>query len=136
MESHFKSVLSFGSLDGKVSEAEEFFAEDGAGSLYKSGFNNNKIFIEQTDAKDMVLIDKTYHTYVISHLPGAFVYDVCKLIRLPFDIRLIMIRFCYLILYSVICYFAIKKLKTNKLIFAAIALFPTCIFIATNITYD
>jgi uncharacterized membrane protein len=41
-----------------------------------------------------------------------------------------------LILYTILCYFGMKRLKSGKMILAVIAMFPTTIFLAANYSYD
>ncbi len=41
-----------------------------------------------------------------------------------------------LLLYTLLCYFGIRKLKSGKLIASVIVTLPTAIYVASNITYD
>jgi uncharacterized membrane protein len=41
-----------------------------------------------------------------------------------------------LILYTILCYFGMKRLQSGKMILAVIAMFPTTIFLAANYSYD
>lgn len=137
LESHFKFVLSLTPNDGTVTGAEEFFCEDGTKTIYRASYNSNNEFREEVNNLDNTVVEKTYNAHFqLSHLPGTIIYSLGKLMGLPFSIRIDLIRFLYLFLYSIICYFAIKKLKSNKLIFLVIALFPSNLFLASNITYD
>ncbi len=41
-----------------------------------------------------------------------------------------------LLLYTLLCYFGIRKLKSGKMIASVIVLLPTAVYVASNITYD
>lgn len=40
------------------------------------------------------------------------------------------------LVYSLCCYFAMKRLHSGKMILAVVAMFPTSLFIASNYSYD
>lgn len=136
LESHFKSILSMSFLHDELTEVECLFAEDGAATIYKTSYNENLDLIKKSNELDYKCTNKSYNSFNLAHFPGAIIYSLAKTVQIPFSMRLNLVRFTYLILYALICYLAIRKLKTNKLIFSTIALFPTCIFMAANITYD
>lgn len=74
--------------------------------------------------------------FKITHLPAGVAIAVARMFGANFYTRYMFGQFANLLLYSIICFFAIKKLKTGKMVAATIALFPTNIFIACNYSYD
>jgi len=72
----------------------------------------------------------------IGYIPSAIMIAIGNLIHLPFHITFILGRWINLLVYSLIVYFAIKKLKSGKMIMAVIALFPTALFLASSYNYD
>ncbi len=55
---------------------------------------------------------------------------------IPFYIFVIMARFSNCLVYSVVLYYAIKRLRSGKLLLSSIALIPVAIFIASTFSYD
>ena len=45
-------------------------------------------------------------------------------------------RFTGLLAYGIICYFAIHRLKSGKMILAMVLMMPSCVFLAANYSYD
>ena len=72
----------------------------------------------------------------IPHLPAAIFVALGRLFNLPFPIIFLSGKLANLLLYALLCYAGIKRLKTGKLLFAVIALFPTNIYVASNYSYD
>lgn len=93
--------------------------------------NNNTISAEkQTD----VSVVNAYN--MIGYLPSAIVISLGNILHIPYYLIFIFGRFANVFVYSLVVYFAIKKLVSGKMIMAMIALFPTAMFLATSYTYD
>ncbi len=84
-----------------------------------------EIFVSETDSK-----------FTISHLPSGIFIAVARLFGAGFEAKYNTGRLAYLLVYAFACYFAIKKIKSGKMILATICMFPTNLFLATNYTYD
>ncbi|MBO5292315.1 MAG: DUF2142 domain-containing protein [Lachnospiraceae bacterium] len=56
--------------------------------------------------------------------------------KLPFVWCMMLGKFGNLLLYTVVCYFAVKAAKQGKVLVAALALIPNCIFAAASFSYD
>lgn len=80
-------------------------------------------FIEPGDMKAVYAMDGL--SIAIGRFFGATYYA-----------QYLMGLFSQLFIYSVLCYFAIKRLHSGKMLLAVIALFPTNLFLATNYSYD
>ena len=72
----------------------------------------------------------------LGHIPSGLALMLGRIVRLPNHLVFIFGRWINICLYSIIIFFAIRKLKTGKMIMAVIALFPTSIFLASNYSYD
>ena len=59
-----------------------------------------------------------------------------RVLQLPFHWMWSMGRFFGLLAYTIVGYFAIRRLKSGKMILAAVLLIPTCIFLASTFSYD
>lgn len=72
----------------------------------------------------------------VAYLPSAIALIIGGILQLPYHLIFIFGRWINLLIYAVVIYFAIRKLKTGKMIMSVIALFPTAIFLAANYNYD
>ncbi len=63
-------------------------------------------------------------------------FYIGRVLQLPFHWTWSLGRFFGLLAYTVIGYFAIRRLKTGKMILSAVLLIPTCIFLASTFSYD
>ncbi len=83
-----------------------------------------------------------YATYTVNvdnsipHKPAGILIAVSRLFGANFRTRFICGQFGMLITYAALAYFAIKKLKSGKMIMSIIALFPTNLVLASNFSYD
>ncbi|HEX8974732.1 MAG TPA: DUF2142 domain-containing protein [Patescibacteria group bacterium] len=71
-----------------------------------------------------------------AYLPSAFALALGNLLHLPFHIMFAFARWINLLFYSAVVFFAIRRLKTGKMLMSVIALFPTAIFLAASYNYD
>ncbi len=92
--------------------------------------------VELMNARDEV---STYTVEVYNSLPhrlaGVFI-AVARLFGADFRTKFVCGQFAMLIIYATTVYFAIRKLKSGKMIMSVIALFPTTIVLASNYSYD
>lgn len=72
----------------------------------------------------------------IGSLPNAIGLWLGRLLHLPCVWRYELGRFCGLLFYSLVMFFAIRRLKYRKLVLASIAMLPVCLFLAANYSYD
>ena len=72
----------------------------------------------------------------IGYLPAASALMMGRILHLPYDLIFVLGRFSNLLVYSLVVFFAIRKLNSGKMLLAAIALLPTSIFLASNYSYD
>ncbi len=72
----------------------------------------------------------------IAYLPSASVLFWGRLFNVPAHLIFVFGRLMNLLAYCLIVFFAIRKLKTGKILMAVIALLPTALFLAANYSYD
>ncbi len=92
--------------------------------------------IEALNASDERLAKVAQSQFSIAHLPAGLMIAVARMFGAGFVVRYNLGRMMYLLVYAFVCYFAIKKIKSGKMIISTICLFPTILFIATNYAYD
>ncbi|MBP1546060.1 MAG: DUF2142 domain-containing protein [Oscillospiraceae bacterium] len=72
----------------------------------------------------------------LGYIPVIVCIILQRIFDIPYYIFIIMSRFSNVIVYSVVLYLGIKRLRSGQLIFAAIALIPENVLIAANYSYD
>lgn len=72
----------------------------------------------------------------MAYIPSATGLFLGRLLHLPFNSIFVLGRIGNLFAFALITFFAIKRLKSGKLILSVIALFVTNIFLAANYSYD
>jgi uncharacterized membrane protein len=98
--------------------------------------NANGVYWEREDSED------NYHELnipgmaTIGYIPQALMLLFAKLFRLPFALVYLAGRLGNLFLYSIVMYFAIKKMPIGKRILTAISLLPTLMFLTGVYAYD
>ena len=96
---------------------------------------------ERLNTSDRVVMSdarsyRYYYYQYISYLPSGLVMSICRVFNLPFIFTYCMGRFTNLIMYALIVFFAMKRLRSGKAILAVIAAFPINMFLASNYSYD
>lgn len=106
--------------------------------VFGSGFDlqTYKEYLNEFNKADGILISKSAAQFSISHLPAGIFLALGRLLGLGFTARYNLGRVAYILVYSFVCYFAIKKIKSGKMILSVICLLPTVLFMATNYSYD
>ncbi len=72
----------------------------------------------------------------VAYLPGAIALFLGRMFSLSFHNILILARIAILVLFAALCFFAIRKIKSGKMILILIALLPTNVYLASNFSYD
>lgn len=72
----------------------------------------------------------------LGHLPAAIGIFLAEGLHMSLIMQIWMGRLFVLLFYAIIMYFAIKRIKVGKLIMALIGLYPTCVMLSANYTYD
>ncbi|MDR1953506.1 MAG: DUF2142 domain-containing protein [Clostridiales Family XIII bacterium] len=120
-------------------------AERNAGSIAQEDYfdsDTRKPLVDEKNAEYALGYDNMWHknylrSYInVGHMPSGLFLYIGRAMGLPFSLLFIFGRFANVLVYALIVYFAIRKLKTGKYILAVIALMPTALFLASNYGYD
>ena len=135
-ETHYKRSIEVSHwLDGYVTGTELEFTSNN-NILYNvlpnqsQEISDTKYLLDEQYLYDVVQpVDSSLSLYNgLPYIPSAFFLFLGRGFQLPFHTMFYLGRWANVLLYSIIVYYAIKKLKTGKMIMAVIALFPTNIF--------
>lgn len=72
----------------------------------------------------------------IGYLPVATVMFICDTFNINFTVMIVLSKFSNALVYSIIVYWGMKRLKSGQYILSSIALMPTCLFLASVFSYD
>jgi len=72
----------------------------------------------------------------LGYLPSICALVVGRILHLPAHIIFVLGRWVNILVFSLVVFLAIRKLKSGKMILSIIALFPTSIFLASHYNYD
>ena len=72
----------------------------------------------------------------VSYIPSAVGMMIGRGIGLPFSVTYMLGKFANTLLFAVLVYFSMKKLRDGKIVILLIALIPTNIYLAANYSYD
>lgn len=87
--------------------------------------------------KDKTLTGRFWPRYRnLCYLPAAFGLWLGRLISLPYHMTFMLGRWFNVLFYAVVVFLAIRKLKSGKILAAAVALIPFNIFMASSYSYD
>ena len=105
-----------------------------SGQVSASG--NNEIVEKLNDTDNLVVGVQHWNGSTVAHIPAGLASAIFRFLGAPYVVYVMAGRFANLLVYTIICYFAIKKLSSGKMVMATVALFPTSMLLATNYTYD
>ena len=72
----------------------------------------------------------------IEYVPYALTMSLCRLVGLSASRTLLLVRLTGGIFYSIVTYLGMRKLRYGKMLYAAIALLPTSVFLAAELGYS
>ncbi len=144
-ETHFKnaSMLSH-ILDGRVSDADMDVL-----TRFVSTALEHDIYTEEPHSQ---WVEKINHDYEYGnwvaigrlrpttnnwcYIPNAIGLFLGRVLSLPYSTMFVLGRFTNLLAYATLVYFALKKIKSGKMLLASVALLPPCIFMAASYSRD
>ena len=137
LDSHFSWAVNASYFkDSYVSAADAKIYYVDAESMVKSSLSESKSAITLFNDYDQEVIAVQNNKTTIAHrLSGIFI-AVSRMFGASFYQQFLLGEFANLLIYAVVCFQAIKKLNSGKMILTVIALFPTNLFLATSYSYD
>lgn len=119
-----------------VTQADQAFFTAAYESLAKPNGSANLGNVRYMNMAHEYVLEMQDTGISLPHLPSGVFMAVARLFGGSFQVTFLAGEFANLLVYAFLTYFAIKKLKSGKMIMAVFALFPTNLLIATNFSYD
>ncbi|MBQ2933583.1 MAG: DUF2142 domain-containing protein [Clostridia bacterium] len=136
-DSHSKFVLTSSYIgEGYKSEADDLIFTNREYYNPKDNAANNIANIEYLNEAGTKLSGKHASSTTIAHLPIGTGVAVSRFLGATYVAASNIGRLLNLITCVLVCYLAMKKLKSGKMILATIALLPTNMFLMTSYAYD
>ncbi len=141
VDSHYRTVVAQSNLYGLFTQADHDIVALDADYLLNNTVENNAQIFKKSEEKynknDKVVYDNGEKRNIsIARMPASIAIAVCRFFRASFVTKMNCAKFINLFIYTLVCYLAIRKLKSGKTVMFVIALFPTNIFLASTISYD
>lgn len=89
-----------------------------------------------TGVTTAIQADYLKHIWVICYIPSALALWFGRILHLPYVMIFYLGCFANLSLYMFLCYAAIKKVKSGKMIIVVVSLMTTAVFLAARYSYD
>lgn len=143
VESHFRFMLQWTDPDGQVeisgSEYDGMYGYAARVETSIADLNSWKAWLNEQDTIDTgEVLNNSFTSFYnrLASLPGSLVYMITSVIGLPFAIKYVLTKLIYSVIFSVVCFLGMRQLNSGKMIFAAIAMIPSVLFMASNYSYD
>ena len=136
-ESHYRWALC-SSYGGTVfiTEADRKCVNAHPDSFISVTVEENNAKIETMNNSGEILSSIERGAPRITHLSMGVPMALARFFGASFNTQVLAGRIGNVLLYAVLCYFAIRKLKSGKVLISIIALFPTNLFLAASFSYD
>lgn len=137
IDSHYKWALSASSL-GKtyISQADFDFYSLNTETFPGEELETSETYEKKLNEEYKIYVETYYGEISIAHIPAGVGIALARFFGMPFSVVYRAGEAFNLLAYALLCYLAIKKLKSGKMIAAVVALFPTNIFLASCYSYD
>lgn len=135
-ETHYLHTLKTVSNNTSYSSADHLVINNDPVVMVSDSFDGNVGRIIKLNAAESKAGGTAEFDFNIANVLSGVALKVAKYFHLPFYISFKIGEMPLLFIYAFVCYFAIKKLKSGKMLLSVIALFPTSLFLATNYSYD
>ena len=137
IDTHYKWSLN-------ASQVGAFYYSDADVHVFRNGPNywvdktaaeNYENMANMEEMSQMVLYQRTAK-FQLSHLPSGLFMALARMFGGNFYISTTLAKMANVLVYAIVCFFAIKRLKSGKMILTVVALIPTSLFIASSFSYD
>ena len=138
IDSHFKFAISSSSVAHiGLSEPELEVLTNGGNFIQNTDtYAQNIEKINTLNKNSDAIIKYIDHNISLTALPSGVVIALLRLFGANFFVIYKFGQIPIVLVYSLCCYFAMKRLHSGKMILAVVAMFPTSLFIASNYSYD
>lgn len=144
-EIHYERALELSNvLNGIMYEADEMNIKEYVENINShSCFDrtSNQVYMDKLELsysnKKLVPHDFTYYRFSsVSSIPSAIGIIIARGLNMSYEGVFNMGRFFNLLIYAILIFCAIKRVKYGKILVAVIGLIPTTVFMAANYSYD
>ncbi len=137
-ESHYEWAINGSYIgDAYYCKADEDIINMSGDFMYYGKDENNGKVIQKYNTDSNVATKTVFEKSTkLSSLPSGIFIALGRLFNRSFYERYCMGKLANLLCYALICYFAIKKVQSGRVIMSIIALFPTNLLLASNYAYD
>ena len=138
IDNHYKWVLNASYL-GKTSYITQADINvEYVSSIYwpQENININSKNISEMNEDYKVIIGVEDGDTTVAHIPSGLFFAIGRLFKLSFYEVITFAKMASALVYCFVCFFAIKRLKSGKMIAVVVSLIPTSLFLATNFSYD
>lgn len=144
-ETHYSRAVNLShKFDKKISASDQVLLNKFASVALDKAFyakRDQKAYMEYLNMleKSKYYIDApgiSLDLVSVSYIPSAVGLMVGRGIGLPFSLAYILGKFANTLLFAILVYFSMKKLKDGKIVILLIALIPTNMYLAANYSYD
>lgn len=139
LDSHYQWAVQASFFKKAFYTESDLFIKNNDLSLFKFAENNISQSISNIimlNRNDTAVVMSTDTANSLSQVPSGVFIAVARMFGASFYIKYIAGQFANVLVYSSVCYFAVKKIESGKMVLSTIAFFPTNIFIASNYSYD
>lgn len=133
LQNSYVGTAYYTDADVGIENDLRFYLEDDLKDENLARTNERKADLNSNDQFAVYSCDVDFS---LAHLPSAAVIAVARLFGANFSTKYFLGQIPNILLYATLCYFAIKKLKSGKIIASIIALLPTSIYMSSNYSYD
>lgn len=131
-------------LDHEISMADSLLINNalsgGAPKLLQDGnveiFKNQVIEAARSHEMTDYTGDEIQIGALISYLPEAIMLFIGRGLGLSYQYIFVLGRWADVVLYSILIFYSMKRIKSGKLIIFTISMFPTTLFLMSNYSYD
>lgn len=136
-ESHYLFSLRTTALTTRVTAAEaKLINNDSITFPTETSAENNAHIQTLNDVQEDITSDVYGPRPMISHVLMGLSLKTARFLGADFITSFNVGRLVNLLTYVIVCYYAIKKLRSGRMVMVIIASLPTSLFLATNYAYD
>ena len=135
-DTHYRYALATTSSTTVYTQADGtvFSAEQNA--LVSSNLKDNNHRYDMLNYEEAFTAGEMKFSLHLPHICSGIALKLAKYLACPFVVSFMIGKIPTLLIYAFVCYYAIKKLNSGKMLLSVIALFPTSLFLASNYSQD
>lgn len=143
---HVRNIITFADWEGNIARSEadlslievRHMVHKKEGLLKTIDATERSLGYRDRLAGDVVKHKNTPLWYVtgVEYLPYALVLNLCRALGATYAVALVAVRMVGGVIYSLVTYAGMRKLRSGKMLYAVAALIPTNVFLAAEFGYS